>query len=122
MSHSNIAHRPRRLAALALALVGAFCLAWYAGGGSSAQDRAGGAAALPADLALVPPDALGFAHVNVAQLWQNEVAKNLRQALAKEIGPAQQQAEKLLGLRIEDIDRATAFMLSTKDEGPMIAL
>jgi hypothetical protein len=39
--------------------------------------------ALPADLALVPPDAAAFLHVRLADLWKKEAFADLRQLVAK---------------------------------------
>src|SRR5262249_672708 len=41
--------------------------------------------ALPPDLALVPPDGLGFVHVRVAELWGHESLKDVRD-IAKKAG------------------------------------
>jgi hypothetical protein len=40
-------------------------------------------AALPPDLALVPPDGLGFVHVRVADLWGHESLKDVRDIVRK---------------------------------------
>src|SRR5262245_48077136 len=118
MPRSHVPNRRPRLGLLAAALVGAACLA-----GVAAQDRTPpGGAAPPADLALVPPDALGFVHVHVSHLWQSEVGKNLRQRFAKELGPVQQEAEKALGLAVDDVDRATLLFLSPRDQAPLAVL
>jgi hypothetical protein len=63
---------------------------------------------LPSDLALVPPDALAFVHVRVAEIWQSEVGKAFRQTGAAERGLGELKAlEVELGVSVAELDRVT---------------
>ena len=71
---------------------------------------------LPADLALVPADALGFAHVRVAEIWKSDSMKDLRKVVER-AGPT------AFGVLDADftpppstIDRVTTVLLPFKDK------
>src|SRR5262245_30614272 len=90
----------------------------------SAQGQANtpAASALPPDLALVPPDAFGFVHVRVADLFNSVVGQKVRQQMAKELAPVNQECKKRLGVTPEEIDRLTLMMRSPKEEYPLVAV
>jgi prepilin-type processing-associated H-X9-DG protein len=89
-----------------------------------AADQPGAPAktSLPPDLAQVPPDALAFVHVRLSDLLQSELGKKLQQQLGKEMGQANQESRKRLGVSLEEIDRATVVMLSPKEEYPLVLI
>lgn len=69
-------------------------------------------APLPEDLAAVPPDALAFIHVRVADLLNNpSVRYVLRQTDPKMVEAAHRQMEQEIGLKVTDIDRATVVFI-----------
>jgi len=76
------------------------------------------AAELPADLAAVPGNALGFVHVRVADLWKGDAMKEIR-ALVKKAGP---DALKAFDQRFlptpSTIDRVTGIILMPQGGGP----
>jgi hypothetical protein len=62
---------------------------------------------LPADLALVSPDALAFVHLRVADLWQSEVGKAFRQ-MAPEGGRDElQRLEWAVGVSVDELECVT---------------
>jgi hypothetical protein len=68
--------------------------------------------ALPADLAAVPPSAIGFVHVRVSDLWKSELMKDLR-ANFLQAGPKALQAfEDRFYPPPSTIDRVTLLMLT----------
>jgi hypothetical protein len=77
-------------------------------------------AALPADLSQVPPDALAFLHVRLADLLQSEAGQSFRKHLAKEIAAVDQECTKRLGVPLDTIDRATVVVLSPKMQYPLV--
>ncbi len=75
-------------------------------------------APLPADLALVPPDAFGFATVRFGDLVNAEAVKRMQQRIYKEfpagkalLARAIADREKELGLHLKDVERATLVYL-----------
>ena len=62
---------------------------------------------LPADLALLPPDAVMVGQLRFAQLWNGELGKSLRQHSGKMLKELMQEMEKKAGLTPQDIDRVT---------------
>ncbi len=74
--------------------------------------------ALPADLALVPTDALGFARVRVAELWHGEAGKALLAHLAKNYPDDLKDAEQALGLPVGDVELVTFILLSPTGPSP----
>src|ERR1700731_1102772 len=53
---------------------------------------------LPAGLALVPLDAVGFVHVRVADLWNSELGKNYRLRFPKHAAETERGFESTLAL------------------------
>jgi prepilin-type processing-associated H-X9-DG protein len=82
---------------------------WYS---ASGQAGGGDKAALPADLALVPPDAITFSHVRVADLWKSPAGVQLQQHL-KQLAKGQanlvEDVEKALGTNLSQIERLTVI-------------
>src|SRR5205823_2332865 len=73
---------------------------------------------LPADLDLVPRNAIGFLHVRAADLWRNDVAKDLRYLVDK-AGPENWKAfEKKSPIDLKTLDRITLIWLSPKMTDP----
>ena len=92
---------PRRLALLAAV---------------AALAPAGRAADLPADLALVPPDAIGFVHVRARDLWASDLMATLR-ATVEKAGPRALVAfDAQFYPAPSTIDRVT-LVLSPSDNG-----
>jgi hypothetical protein len=63
--------------------------------------------ALPASLGLVPPDAVGFIHVRVADLWDSGLGKKLRQRFAKEANGLEKGLQDFMGLRPDELESVT---------------
>lgn len=72
---------------------------------------------LPPDLALVPPDAVFFVHMRVAELWNSEAGKKLRAQMPKEAQEAQREFEKGAGLALADLDRITVLLVEPPPRG-----
>ena len=69
------------------------------------------AAVLPADLALVPTDAVGFVHVRAAELWKNDALAPFRQTFEK-AGPKVLAAlDAQFVPKISTFERGTAFLM-----------
>lgn len=66
---------------------------------------------LPADLAIVPPDAIGFVHVRVADLYQSENFRDLRQLIGKAGADAINAFNSRFVPSPASVDRVTAFAL-----------
>ncbi|MFO0803563.1 MAG: DUF1559 domain-containing protein [Gemmataceae bacterium] len=95
--------------ALAAGLLAAVILVEPPRDAAAVAQPAGGAA--NADLALVPPDAVGFVHVRLAELWKNDMFAGLRKTFER-------AGDKVLGAidaqfapAPSTLDRATAFVL-----------
>jgi hypothetical protein len=79
--------------------------------GSEPVAAAAQPADLPADLALVPADAVGFVHVRGADLWKNEILAPLRETFQK-AGPKVLAAlDEQFVPKISTFDRGTAFVM-----------
>ncbi len=74
---------------------------------------------LPADLALVPPDATGFVHVRLADLWANDVMKGFRDTWAKAGPDALAALDKQFVPAPSTISRGTVFV-TLDDRGPAV--
>ena len=64
--------------------------------------------ALPADLALVPADAVGFIHIRLADLWKNEVMAGFRKTWEKAGPKALAELDKQFVPAPSTISRGTA--------------
>jgi hypothetical protein len=94
-----------RLLLVALAAVGGIIAAL------PSRDASADTRPLPADLALVPPDAVGFAHVRAAELWQHPELKPWRSVF-------EQAGQKTVGL----LDQHFAPKPSTTDRVTFVLL
>ncbi len=74
--------------------------------------------ALPADLALVPPDATAFVRIRVAELMKSDFVKSIKQLLGGDFDTAEKEMTKELGIRLADIENVTVVVLSM--QGPPI--
>jgi len=95
------------------------------GSGVAAKDEPAPKTDLPADLALVPPEAFGFISIRVAEIWNHEGTKEARTRLAKDEPDVFQQLEKGLGVSPADVERLTFVMPRApgpNDNGPAVAI
>jgi hypothetical protein len=76
--------------------------------------------ALPADLALVLPDSLGFVQVRLSALRKTAFGKKMLRELATENAVLEQEVKKRLGVPMESIERVTLVIHSPKDEQPVV--
>jgi len=91
----------------------------------AAKDEAPPKTALPADLALIPGEAFGFATIRVADLWNDDGTKALRTQLAKEHPEEFKQAEKSVAVPPAEIERLTFVITKTPapaDQGPVVVI
>jgi prepilin-type processing-associated H-X9-DG protein len=77
---------------------------------------------LPADLARVPSDAAAVMAVRVADLWNHDAAKGLRDKLARDHAEALEQWEKLVGVPPADIERLTLVFVDLVPQSEPIPL
>ena len=75
------------------------------------SDSAQPATTLPPDLALVPPNALGFVHVRGADLWKNEVFAGFRATFEKAGPKAIAALDNQFVPKPSTLGRLTAFLL-----------
>src|SRR5438128_12675618 len=66
--------------------------------------------ALPADLALVPADGLGFVHVRLADIWKSEYFKEWRDTVLKAGNEALAAFDNRFVLTPSSIDRLTVAL------------
>jgi hypothetical protein len=91
----------------------------------AAKDEAAPKATLPADLALIPGDAFGFATLRVADLWNDEGTKGLRTELAKQEPDLFKNVEKSVGVPPGEVERLTFVMTKTpspNDQGVVVVI
>jgi hypothetical protein len=97
-------------------------LAWFAGRPElAAQDQPASApkAALPPDLERVPADAALFVSARVAELWNSEPVKGLRQRMEQELAKGMKDFQKEVGVEPGDMERATLVVTHFKAQGPI---
>jgi hypothetical protein len=113
-----------RTAALATvaALTAAVLLVRDPLGGPGAPAAAAQPDGLPADLALVPADAVGFIHVRLADAWKNEALSGFRKTWEKAGGKALAELDKQFVPAPSTLSRATAFVLFDKKEPQVIGV
>ena len=75
-------------------------------------------AELPADLALVPADAVGFVHVRLADLWKNEVMDGFRKTWEKAGPKALAALDAQFVPAPSTISRATSFVMLDDKKKP----
>ena len=79
--------------------------------GSAGQSGAGKVQ----ELAMVPPDALGFVHVRVGELLKSTLARNARKELnALPLQEWEQNLTRAIGLKPNEIERLTVVVLDSK--------
>jgi hypothetical protein len=108
---------------LAVLLGAAVLIGTRSGSDVAAKDEE--SSKLPADLAMIPGEAFGFATVRVADLWNDEGTKELRTKLAKENPEGFKEAQKAVGVPPEDIERITFVMPKVpapNDQGPTVVI
>jgi prepilin-type processing-associated H-X9-DG protein len=107
----------------ASAILGAAILACLAGrSGLLALDQPSSApkGALPPELEHVPADAAFFVSLRVADLWNSDAIKALRQQKEQELAEGLKKFEKEVGVGPGDMERATVVMSNFKSRGPVI--
>ena len=67
--------------------------------------------ALPADLAMVPADAIGFVHVRLADLWKNDVFREVRKTWLAAGDEALKALDEQFVPAPSSLDRVTVFAL-----------
>ena len=75
-----------------------------------------GDGALPADLAFVPADGIGFVHVRLGEIWKSEHFKEWRETLQKAGDEALAAFDKRFVPAPSTIDRLTAFVTAPSAE------
>jgi hypothetical protein len=91
----------------------------------AAKDEPAARATLPADLALVPGEAFGFATIRVADLWNDEGTKPLRTHLAREFPEQFKELSKAVAVPPAEIERLTFVITKTPgpgDNGPVVVI
>jgi hypothetical protein len=96
----------RRTAWVAAALAGALALV-----GSFVRSAGEEQTPLPPDLQRVPTDAVGFISLRLADLWEQESARGVRERLTKEVPGTLEEWQQVVGLPPSDIERWTAVFL-----------
>jgi hypothetical protein len=83
---------------------------------AAAQPKAD--AAVPADLAMVPADAMGFVHVRLADVWKNDALKSYRRIVEKAGPQALAALDEQFVPPPSTIDRITAVALPPQGDRP----
>src|SRR5262245_13357246 len=107
----------RVLGLLALVSAALVTLAWYDGPSTLTAQEKPQAKVLPADLDVVPRDGAGFASARVADLWNSDAAKAVRQQLAKADPKQLEQLEKMIGMDPGNVERATIALPTLPNPG-----
>ena len=93
---------------------------------ATAADDSGIKAPLPPELAVVPPDAIAFVHVRLADLWKSEAFKDFRDLIQKAGPKAIQAFDKRFVPHPSTLDRLTFFVLppggALRDPQPIVVL
>lgn len=71
---------------------------------------------LPADLAMVPGDAVGFVHLRLADLWKHDMARTIRDVMQGAGPKALGAFEKQVYPSPSTLDRATVILLPPKND------
>lgn len=99
--------RPRVVGAAVVAALAAAVVALPAPRPVAAQAKA----EIPADLALVHPDALGFVHVRLADVWKHDSLKDVRKLFEKAGAKPLAALDTQFVLKPSAVDRVTAILL-----------
>jgi hypothetical protein len=76
-------------------------------------------AALPSDLALVPPEAFGFIFLDLAALRKSPAAQPLREQASHELSQAFQPLQEWLGVTPTEVERVVLFLLRSEKDGTL---
>jgi hypothetical protein len=95
----------------AAALIGALLLALLTTENPLPADAEAKESALPSDLAKIPSDAVLLASGRIAELWNSDVTKSVRQKLAKEMDRGSREFENKYGLSLDEIERMTLVII-----------
>ena len=109
-----------RCGGVACVLVGTLLLALLNTEKDLPADEESKAAALPADLARVPSDTYILVSGRVADLWNSDMNKSVRQKFAKELQEGAREFEKNFGLPLDQVERLSLVRLNV--EGPTKSL
>ena len=110
-----------RGAGVACVLLGTLLLMLLNTENSLPADDEAKAAALPPDLAKVPSDAVFLVSGRVADLWNSDLKKSVRQKLAKEMIEGTREFEKKFGLPLDQVERLTLAMMNVRGpEEPLL--
>jgi hypothetical protein len=101
----------------AAVLLGALLLAFLTTQNSLPADAEEKAAALPSDLAKIPSDAFFLVSGRIAELWNSEVNKPVRQKLAKHMDEGAKEFEKKYGLSLDEVERMTVVFMDPPHGG-----
>jgi hypothetical protein len=128
----DVTRRPRRRSLLpwmaaavaVLLLAGGGALGWWfwqknKKGGDEGGDEGGKPTVLAADLALVPPDALGFVSVRVADFWDSDPVKEVLRE-SPEAAMMAGLPKNLFGLGPADVERATYVLKDYRTEATWV--
>ncbi len=105
-----------RRIALAVPLAGVVLAVVFAPSSAPPVAAEPAAPAIPADLALVPGEALGFAHVRVAEVWKSDTLKPFRKMLDKAGPTAFDTLDKDFTPAPSTLDRVTTVVLPLAGE------
>src|SRR5262249_42269706 len=73
--------------------------------------------ALPSDLAKIPSDALLLVSGKVADLWNSDFNKSVRQKMTKEMAEGTREFEKQFGLSLDQVERMTLVIMDPPPRG-----
>ncbi len=102
---------------VACVLLGAFLLALLMADNTLPAREDAKPASLPSDLAKIPSDAAFLQSMRIADLWDDELVKPIRQKLVKEFGEAIRDVEKKYGLSADRVERLTLVILDPQPGG-----
>ncbi len=109
---------------MATVLLGVFVLALLAAENTLPARAEAKATALPSDLAKVPSDGVFIMSVRIADQWNGELGKPVREKLAKDLHEPAREFEKHFGLSLEQVERLTMVVIDpppTREE-PLLFL
>lgn len=96
-----------------------FLLALLALPGCSKSKNAPAVPPPPADLTLVPADAVGFAHINLVEVWRSDLLEEVRKTYDAAGPKAHAALEEKISPRPSTFDRITSFVVM-KDGAPLV--
>lgn len=96
---------------VAALLLGALFLTFLSTENSLSADAEAKTPTLPSDLAKIPGDAIFLASGRIAELWNSDLNKSVRQKLAKEMKEGASEFEKNYGLPLDEVERMTLVIM-----------